>query len=277
MRVPIFCFMVKDIKTLIKDIVKRRYYNLFFLYIYIYIAYTCVYTRKDMNYNEGFSGRRSRQQSTSDFIWKDPVDISGKEEDLKLGWEERDPEDHEKMENESESFEVESVMSRRVENGKENFLIKWKGYTKPTWEPRENLDGCEQLLESFYKVAKDTDLVKEEEGEEGVEEEGGVEGGVEGGAMGGVVEGVGGVEGVGEVGGEDEFGNYNNEKAEKAAFRSKFLAALELSLHLDTELYDRLILKRGIKDNSDVGPKLETVSVAMMPVSRQNSYSSSRK
>ncbi|CAG8443184.1 7209_t:CDS:2 [Diversispora eburnea] len=136
-----------------------------------------------MNYNEGFSGRRSRRQSTSDFIWKDPVDISGKEEDLKLGWEERDPEGQEKMEmeNESERYEVESVMSRRVEN-----------------------------------------------------------------------------------------------VTEKAAFRSKFLAALELSLHLDTELYDKLILKRGIKDSSDVGPRLETVPVAMMPVSRQNSYSSSR-
>lgn len=105
----------------------------------------------------------------------------------------------------------------------------------------------------------DTDLV--EDGEDADEGEG-------------VLEGVeAGGEGI-EGGGEDDFGNYNSEKAEKAAFKSKFLAALESSLHLDTELYDKLILKRGVKDNSDVGPKLETVSIAMMPVSRQNSYSS---
>ncbi|CAJ0764055.1 4904_t:CDS:2 [Entrophospora sp. SA101] len=42
--------------------------------------------------------------------------------------------------------------------GKEMYLIQWKGYTKATWEPVENLDGCKEALKRFHKLAKDTDI-----------------------------------------------------------------------------------------------------------------------
>ncbi|CAJ0882568.1 8905_t:CDS:2 [Entrophospora sp. SA101] len=38
------------------------------------------------------------------------------------------------------------------------YLIQWKGYTKATWEPVENLDGCKEALKRFHKLAKDTDI-----------------------------------------------------------------------------------------------------------------------
>lgn len=31
------------------------------------------------------------------------------------------------------------------------YLLKWKGYRKRTWEPRANLDGCRELLEQFER------------------------------------------------------------------------------------------------------------------------------
>ena len=55
-----------------------------------------------------------------------------------------------------EEYEVESILE--VTNGKimigsksklrQLFLIKWKGYEEPTWEPRENII-CVELLEDF--------------------------------------------------------------------------------------------------------------------------------
>jgi hypothetical protein len=37
-----------------------------------------------------------------------------------------------------------------LKNGKREFLIQWKGFSKAksTWEPEENLD-CKDLLEAF--------------------------------------------------------------------------------------------------------------------------------
>ncbi|CAG8583146.1 6610_t:CDS:2, partial [Dentiscutata erythropus] len=114
--------------------------------------------------------------------------------------------------------------------GKEKFLIQWKGYSKPTWEPRENLDDCALLLDSFYKVAKDTEP-------ESVTPTG--------------------------VPTDDDF-------------KQKLLEAHQSSMHLNMELYDRLILKRGVKDNSDIGPKIENVPIVSFGgISRQNSTSSS--
>ncbi|RIA89861.1 hypothetical protein C1645_771257 [Glomus cerebriforme] len=31
-----------------------------------------------------------------------------------------------------ETYEVDSIIQRKVENGNEMFLVQWKGYTKPT-------------------------------------------------------------------------------------------------------------------------------------------------
>lgn len=52
-------------------------------------------------------------------------------------------------------YEVEKIIARKIENGKELFLIRWKNYDEShdTWEKRENL-CCGKLLKSFLKSHK---------------------------------------------------------------------------------------------------------------------------
>ena len=49
-------------------------------------------------------------------------------------------------------FEVESVVSKRdTEEGKVEYLVKWKGYdvSDNTWEPVENLESSQELVNEF--------------------------------------------------------------------------------------------------------------------------------
>lgn len=52
-----------------------------------------------------------------------------------------------------DEYEVESIVDRKVENRKIQYLVKWKGYddSQNSWEPRENLANCEELIESYYE------------------------------------------------------------------------------------------------------------------------------
>ena len=58
------------------------------------------------------------------------------------------PESEDEGEEEAE-YVVEKICDKRVDNdGKVHYLLKWKGWPKPTWEPEENCD-CEDLMEKF--------------------------------------------------------------------------------------------------------------------------------
>ena len=52
----------------------------------------------------------------------------------------------------NEEYEVEAILGRKVENSKVKYLIKWKGYddSDNSWEPRENLGQCTELIEAFH-------------------------------------------------------------------------------------------------------------------------------
>jgi len=52
-----------------------------------------------------------------------------------------------------EEFEVEKILNKRIVQGKEKFLVRWKRYTaeEDTWESRENLGNTKELVEEFEK------------------------------------------------------------------------------------------------------------------------------
>ena len=71
---------------------------------------------------------------------------------------------------ENREFEVEKIIKERqiykqnkinkkIEPSKE-YLVKWVGYKNPTWEPTENLENCQILLNEFLMRKKKNQLKK---------------------------------------------------------------------------------------------------------------------
>ncbi|KAG9306698.1 hypothetical protein G9A89_004245 [Geosiphon pyriformis] len=58
-------------------------------------------------------------------------------------------------------YEVDSILARKIENGRELYAVKWTGWTKETWEPIENLRGCEEKLRDFNELLRGTNLDKD--------------------------------------------------------------------------------------------------------------------
>jgi len=52
-----------------------------------------------------------------------------------------------------EEWEVEKIMNKRQVQGKDKYLVQWKGCTaeEDTWESRENLKNASDLVEEFEK------------------------------------------------------------------------------------------------------------------------------
>lgn len=44
------------------------------------------------------------------------------------------------------------IMDSKFENNKLFYLVKWKNYTNPTWEPSKNIEHLKELLESYYTL-----------------------------------------------------------------------------------------------------------------------------
>ena len=57
-------------------------------------------------------------------------------------------------------WEVEAIKGRKFVQGKNHYLVKFAGWSKPQWEPEENVEGCDDLVEEFLE---EEERKKEEE------------------------------------------------------------------------------------------------------------------
>jgi hypothetical protein len=48
--------------------------------------------------------------------------------------------------NDTVEFEVEAICNKRERGGRSEYLVKWKGYVRTTWEPIQHLDGVSDNL-----------------------------------------------------------------------------------------------------------------------------------
>ena len=55
----------------------------------------------------------------------------------------------------NEEYEVESILNKRVLDGKLQYIVKWKGYSKneATWEPLFNLKDARPIIEAYELAA----------------------------------------------------------------------------------------------------------------------------
>ena len=58
-------------------------------------------------------------------------------------------------------WEVELIKGMKVVEDKAFYLVKWHNYNKATWEPEENLGGCQDLIDNFL-IEEKTKLREEE-------------------------------------------------------------------------------------------------------------------
>jgi len=52
-----------------------------------------------------------------------------------------------------EEWEVERILNKRKVQGKDKYLVYWKGFTAEgdTWEGKENLENAKELVEEFER------------------------------------------------------------------------------------------------------------------------------
>ena len=57
------------------------------------------------------------------------------------------------VENGAEEYEIEKLVKRQYKRRTEGFLVKWKGWRRPTWESREALEDT-VALDNFLAAEK---------------------------------------------------------------------------------------------------------------------------
>lgn len=58
-----------------------------------------------------------------------------------------------------QTYEVEKILDKRIKKSSIQYLIKWRNYPKSesTWEPLENLEGCQKKIIDFEKTCGSKD------------------------------------------------------------------------------------------------------------------------
>ena len=58
---------------------------------------------------------------------------------------------------EGDYYKVEKIIEKRLFGNGWKYLIKWEGYpsTQNSWEPLENMNGCDEILEEFERKLKE--------------------------------------------------------------------------------------------------------------------------
>merc|ERR1712156_331560 len=110
------------------------------------------------------------KKGTDEFDEEDDEEVmeGDDEDDVEVDAKEK-PRKKKKKKAEAE-YEVESVVSKRgTEEGKVEYLVKWKGYdaSDNTWEPIENLESSQELIDEFE--GRTENAAVEEDGKDSTE------------------------------------------------------------------------------------------------------------
>ncbi len=53
----------------------------------------------------------------------------------------------------SDLYDVECILDDRLDCGITTYLVKWKGYETPTWQPKDHLVNCDEVLFAYKSVS----------------------------------------------------------------------------------------------------------------------------
>ena len=61
------------------------------------------------------------------------------------------------FEEEEKLFIVEKILEKKKDGNRVKYLVKWDGYPfeQSTWEPEENLESIQTMVNEFEKSSKD--------------------------------------------------------------------------------------------------------------------------
>jgi hypothetical protein len=66
------------------------------------------------------------------------------------------PQQHLAAIEDDEQWEVEDIVGERRIHKKKQYHVKWRGFPRATWEPVENLNNCDKILQRYHDFKKRT-------------------------------------------------------------------------------------------------------------------------